>query len=36
LLAVGAHNESSAARGLDGDQNDNTAPQSGAVYLFAR
>ena len=36
LLAVGAHNESSAARGLDGNQDDNTAPQSGAVYLFAR
>ncbi len=36
LLAVGAHNEGSAARGLNGDQDDNTAPQSGAVYLFAR
>jgi len=35
LLAVGAHNEASATRGLDGDQRDNTAPQSGAVYLFA-
>lgn len=36
LLAVGAHNEGSVARGLDGNQEDNTAPQSGAVYLFAR
>jgi hypothetical protein len=36
LLAVGAHNEASAARGLNGDQDDNSAPQSGAVYLFTR
>ena len=36
LLAVGAHNEASAARGLDGSQDDNTASQSGAVYLFTR
>jgi len=36
LLAVGAHNEASAARGFDGAQDDNSAPESGAVYLFTR
>jgi hypothetical protein len=36
LLAVGAHNEGSAARGFDGDGSDNSAPESGAVYLYAR
>ncbi len=36
LLAVGAHNESGAGRGLGGDTADNSAPQAGAVYLFAR
>jgi hypothetical protein len=36
LLAVGAHNESSAGQGIDSDANDNSAPQSGAVYLYAR
>lgn len=33
-LAVGAESESSAALGVGGDQNDNTAQSSGAVYLF--
>jgi hypothetical protein len=32
-LAVGATDEDSAATGIDGDQSDNTAPQSGAVYV---
>ena len=33
-LAVGASGESSAATGINGDQDDNSAPGSGAVYLF--
>lgn len=35
-LAVGARNESSGATGVGGDQGDNTAGLSGAVYVFAR
>jgi hypothetical protein len=35
-LAVGAINEDSAATGLDGDQADNSAENSGAVYIFTR
>jgi len=38
-LAVGAQGESSAARGVAGDQTaqaDNSAPASGAAYVFAR
>lgn len=35
-LAVGADNEDSAATGINGDQNDNTATNSGAVYVFVR
>lgn len=35
-LAVGAFEESSAATGVDGDQDDNSRPNSGAVYLFVR
>jgi len=35
-LAVGAYNEDSAATGLDGDGNDNSAPGAGAVYVFTR
>ncbi len=34
-LAVGARNESSSATGIDGDTDD-SAPGSGAVYLFVR
>ena len=34
LLAVGAHNEGSSSRGIGGNPADNSAPQSGAVYLF--
>lgn len=36
LLAVGAPMEASAARGIDGDQSDNSAAEAGAVYVFAR
>jgi hypothetical protein len=35
-LAVGAYGEGSAAQGVDGDQADDSAGQSGAVYLFRR
>lgn len=36
VLAVGAWREDSAATGVDGDQADDTAPSSGAVYIFQR
>jgi hypothetical protein len=35
-LAVGATGEDSAARGVDGDQTDDSAASSGAVYVFRR
>jgi hypothetical protein len=35
-LAVGAVGESSNATGIDGNQADNSAPLSGAVYVFTR
>jgi trimeric autotransporter adhesin len=35
-LAVGAPGESSAATGVGGDQDDDSAPLAGAVYVFAR
>jgi hypothetical protein len=35
FLAVGARGEASAAKGLNGNQNDNSAPESGAAYVFA-
>jgi hypothetical protein len=35
-LAVGAQFESSNATGIDGNQADNSAPSSGAVYVFRR
>ena len=35
-LAVGAIGEDSGAKGIDGDQNDNSQPGSGAVYIFTR
>ena len=35
-LAVGAANEASSATGVGGDQTDNRAGGSGAVYVFAR
>ena len=36
MLAVAAPWESSAATGVNGDQNDNSIPQAGAVYVFTR
>ncbi|MCR9145101.1 MAG: FG-GAP repeat protein [bacterium] len=36
LLAVGTTNEDSAATGIGGDQNDNSAGDAGAVYVFRR
>jgi hypothetical protein len=36
FLAVGANGESSSATGVDGDQSDDSARNSGAVYLFTR
>jgi hypothetical protein len=35
-LAVGAIGEDSGAKGVNGDQNDNSQPGSGAVYVFTR
>jgi hypothetical protein len=35
-LAVGADDESSNATGINGDQSDNSADRSGAVYVFVR
>ena len=36
LLAVGARNEDSLAWGVNGVQDDNSSPSSGAVYVFTR
>lgn len=35
-LAVGANREASGARGIDGDQSDDSLADAGAVYVFAR
>lgn len=35
-LAVGAHDEDSNATGIDGDETNNDASESGAVYVFSR
>ena len=35
-MAVAAHWEASGATGVNGNQNDNSIPQSGAVYVFTR
>jgi len=35
-IAIGARNEDSAATGINGDQTDNSAVDSGAVYVFTR
>jgi trimeric autotransporter adhesin len=35
-LAVSAHWESSAAKGINGNQQDESIPQAGAVYVFTR
>lgn len=36
LLAVGSWGDSSAATGIDGDQDDVSAPRAGAVYVYKR
>lgn len=36
MIAIGAPGESSAARGIDGDQTSNAARYAGAVYVFGR
>ena len=35
LMAVGAPKEDSTAKGVNGNQNDNSAQEAGAVYVFA-
>jgi FG-GAP repeat protein len=35
-MAVSAYFEASAAKGINGNQNDDTIPQAGAVYVFTR
>ena len=35
-MAVSAHFEASAAKGVNGNQNDDSLPQAGAVYVFGR
>ena len=35
-VAVGSHLEDSAAKGVNGDMNDTTAEDSGAVYIYTR
>jgi hypothetical protein len=35
-LAVGANGEASGTTGINGDQDDNSQPNAGAVYVFAR
>jgi hypothetical protein len=35
-IAIGSPHESSAARGINGNQNDNSAHDAGAVYVFTR
>ena len=34
LIAIGARGEASAAKGVNGNQNDNSAMGAGAVYIF--
>jgi len=34
MMVVGAHTEDSAARGVNGNQADNAADDSGAAYVF--
>ncbi len=36
ILAIGAHSEDSGASGIGGDQSNNSANDSGAVYVFQR
>jgi FG-GAP repeat protein len=34
IIAIGARNEASSAKGINGNQADNSAAESGAVYIF--
>jgi hypothetical protein len=34
IMAIGAHNEDSGAKGVNGDPDNNSADDSGAVYIF--
>jgi hypothetical protein len=36
ILVVGAYAEASSATQINGDEDDNSAPQAGAVYVFTR
>jgi hypothetical protein len=36
MMAVGAHFESGGSKGFGGNENDNSVPRSGAVYIFTR
>ena len=36
MMVVGAHSEDSAAKGINGNQADNSAADSGAAYVFVR
>jgi hypothetical protein len=36
IIAIGARNEASSARGINGNAADNTAAEAGAVYVFSR
>jgi hypothetical protein len=36
VLAVSAHGEASSAKGVNGNQSDNSAPDSGTAYVFGR
>ena len=35
IMAVGAHNEDGSTKGIGGNQADNSADDSGAVYVFS-
>ncbi|HLB50434.1 MAG TPA: hypothetical protein VJL59_25710 [Anaerolineales bacterium] len=35
VMAVGSRGEASAARGVNGNQDDNSAPEAGAAYVFS-
>jgi hypothetical protein len=35
ILVVGAHGEDSAAKGVNGNQADNSGDDSGAAYVFS-
>jgi hypothetical protein len=34
IMAIGAHNEDGSSKGISGNQADNAADDSGAVYVF--